>query len=45
VVERQNRNLVNLAVIIQKATSTTGMTASKETVKAFTDFITKFGDA
>jgi hypothetical protein len=41
VVERQNRNLVNLAVIIQKATGTTGMTASKESVKEFNDFIKK----
>lgn len=39
VVDRQNRNLVNLAVIIQKATATTGMTASKESVKGFNDFI------
>jgi len=41
VVERQNRNLVSLAVIIQKATGTTGMTASKESVKDFNDFIKK----
>jgi len=39
VVERQNRMIVNLAVVIQKATGTTGMTASKETVKSFNDFI------
>ncbi len=39
VVERQNRGLLNLAVIIQKATGTTGMTASKETVKEYNDFI------
>lgn len=46
VVERQNRNLVNLAVIIQQATSTTGMTASKETAKSFQDFIKKLnGDS
>lgn len=43
-VERQNSQLVNLAVIIQKATSTTGMTASKDTVKSFNDFIKSLGD-
>lgn len=39
VIERLNRNLVSLAVIIQKATATTGMTASKESVKGFNDLI------
>jgi uncharacterized protein YggE len=41
VVERLNRNIVSLAVIIQKATATTGMTASKESVKSFNDFLKK----
>jgi hypothetical protein len=37
--ERENQKFVTLAVIIQKATSTTGMTASKEAYKLFNEFI------
>lgn len=37
--ERQDHQLVMLAVVVQKATSTTGMTASKESVEAFNRFI------
>lgn len=33
-----------MAIIIQQATSTTGMTASKDTVKMFNEFIKKLGD-
>jgi hypothetical protein len=39
VVDRKNGELVTVAVVIQKATSTTGMTAGAEAVKAFNDFI------
>ncbi|MEG3175867.1 hypothetical protein U1872_06465 [Sphingomonas sp. RB3P16] len=39
VVERKNGELVTAAVVIQKATSTTGMTAGKEAVAAFNTFI------
>lgn len=39
VIERKNSDLVNIAVVIQKATSTTGMTAGRESAKAFSEFV------
>jgi hypothetical protein len=43
VVERINGYLVNLSVVIQKATATTGMTASRESVEAFNKFVKLIG--
>lgn len=37
--ERQRSKMVDMAVVIQMATSTTGMVASKESHKAFKEFI------
>lgn len=39
VVDRKNGELATIAVVIQRATSTTGMTAGKETAAEFNKFI------
>lgn len=40
--DRENRFLVNLGVIIQGATATTGMAASKEAYRAFEKLLDEF---
>lgn len=39
VVERRNGELVSLGVLIQSATATTGMTASKDAAKSFEELL------